>query len=191
LGKRGDAVITDTAGYPFSHCHQRLREGALFLILFVKNKHERKKTMKKLFKTLLILLASILVMLSLGACDLGKKEEEPTTPEGQLAAIWNTATYTENAEVGSGSKTITVDVVAKGHTVTLTVKTDAANLGDALYALELINDASFFDVANGMKADWNADQAYWAFYIGETMASYGVNDAAISGGEYFRLVYTQ
>ena len=147
--------------------------------------------MKKLFKTLLVLLAAVLMIGALASCNMGKKNEEPTMPEGQLHALWDTATYTENAEVGNGSKTVQVDIVAKGHTVTLTVKTDAANLGEALYALELINDASFFDVANGMKADWNADQAYWAFYIGETMASYGVNDAAISGGEYFRLVYTK
>ena len=151
--------------------------------------------MKTTAKRLLALLLCLLTLCLLCACNPQDEVEVPTGENGftetQLDALWNTAIYIENTEVGSGSKTITVDVVAKGHTVTLTVKTDAANLGEALYALGLTNDASFFDVANGMKADWNADQAYWAFYIGETMASYGINDAAISGGEYFRLVYTK
>ena len=148
--------------------------------------------MKKTIVTLLSILFSLFLVLSFSACnDDGGKTEDTTAQQGQLDVLWSTATYTEDAEVGNGSKTVTVDVVAKGHTVTLTVKTDAANLGQALYDLELINDASFFDVANGMKADWNADQAYWAFYIGDAMASHGVNDAKIAGGEHYRLVYTQ
>ena len=147
--------------------------------------------MKKLFKTLLVLLAVVLMIGSLVACDMGKKNEEPTTPEGELHTLWDTATYKEDAEVGEGSKTVTVAIEAKGHKVTLTVKTDAANLGKALYDLGLINDASFFNTANGMKADWNADQAYWAFYIGDAMAPYGVDSAEIAGGEQYRLVYTQ
>ena len=50
---------------------------------------------------------------------------------------------------------------------------------------------SFFDTLNGMKADWNADQAYWAFYQGENYMSVGVNETVIEGGEHYRLVYTQ
>ena len=88
-------------------------------------------------------------------------------------------------------KTVTVDVEAKGHRVVFTVKTDAATLGEALYALELINDPSFFDTANGIKADWNADSAYWAYFQGDQYMSVGVNDTPISGGEHYRLVYTQ
>lgn len=147
--------------------------------------------MKSIAKILLCLLLCLMSVCALCACNGGGKNEETTATQGELDAIWDSATYTEDAEVGSGSKTVTVDVEAKGHTVTLTIKTDAANLGQALYDLELINDASFFDVANGMKADWNADQAYWAFYVGDTMASHGVGDAKIEGGEHYRLVYTK
>ena len=169
-----------------------LGEGRFSVILFVKKQHERKyETVKSTSKILLCLLLCLLSLCALCACNEEGGTEDTTATLGQLDALWDTATYKEDAEIGKGSKTVTVDVEAKGHTVTLTVKTDAANLGQALYDLELINDAGFFDVANGMKADWNADQAYWAFYIGDTMASHGVGDAKIEGGEHYRLVYTK
>lgn len=147
--------------------------------------------MKKLFKTVLILLLSIFALLSAVACDRAGESEGTTLPDGQLDPVWDAAIYTEDTALGSGAKTVRVDIEAKGYTLILTVKTDAANLGEALYALDVINDPGFFDTVNGMKADWGADQAYWAFYQGEDLMPYGVGDAQISGGEHFRLVYTQ
>ena len=94
------------------------------------------------------------------------------------------------AAVQAGAKTVTVLVTAEQTTVTLTVKTDKETLGAALYEYELVNDASFFDTLNGIKADWDANSAYWAFYVGDDYASVGVNETAISGGETFKFVYT-
>ena len=42
-----------------------------------------------------------------------------------------------------------------------------------------------------IKADWDKDQAYWAFYKGDTMMPHGVNDENINGGESYRFVYTK
>ena len=109
------------------------------------------------------------------------------------ASVWDTATYTEDAILGEGAKTVTVKVEAEEKVVTLTVNTDADNLGTALYELELINDASFFDTIIGMQLVWEKTHAYWALYIGDetSPAAYGVHDATISGGESFRIVYTK
>jgi hypothetical protein len=60
-----------------------------------------------------------------------------------------------------------------------------------MYEQKLINDASFFNVLNGIEASWEKDKAYWAFYEGETMMPHGVNDEKISGGESYRFVYTK
>ena len=103
--------------------------------------------------------------------------------------IWETATYRKDVTVGEGSKEVKVDIVVDEEFITITVKTDEKKLGDALYAEGIINDASFFDTANGMKADWNKDKVYWAFYEGEEYMLVGVNDVEISGGEHYRFVY--
>jgi hypothetical protein len=114
---------------------------------------------------------------------VGCGKEAPT-------GLWADATYTEDTNVGTGAKTVTVLVTAEDTTVTLTVKTDKAMLGEALYELELINDASFFDTLNGIKADWDAHSAYWAFYVGDEYAMVGANETAIQGGETYKFVYT-
>ena len=139
--------------------------------------------MKKTATKLLAVILSFVFILCLVSCN--------KTSEEAKSGIWENAAYTQNETVGEGSKEITVDIIAEDKTVTLTVKTDKATLGEALFALGLINDASFFDVLIGIKADWNKDKAYWAFYKGDEMMNAGVNDAEISGGEYYRFVYTK
>ena len=136
-----------------------------------------KQTLKQ---TAAIILAAIFLLCFVSCAD-------KISAEG----LWENATYRSNDTIGEGSKEITVDVVAGEQTVTLTVKTDADILGDALFAAGLINDASFFDTLNGIKADWNADQAYWGFYQGDEYMMVGVGDVSISGGESYRFVYTK
>ena len=94
--------------------------------------------------------------------------------------LWENATYLSDTTVGKGEKTVTVTVVAGDQSITLTV-----------YENGIINDASFFDTCNGIKADWSADQAWWAFKQSGEMLNYGVNDAKISGGENFTIEYTK
>lgn len=125
--------------------------------------------------------ALLVVVMMLLAVGCGK--EAPT-------GLWADATYTEDATVGTGIKAVTVLVIAEDTTVTLTVKTDKETLGAALYELELVNDPSFFDTVNGIKADWDANQAYWAFYVGDDYAMVGANDTVIAGGETYKFVYT-
>lgn len=129
----------------------------------------------------------LLLLLSLALSVIACGEPAPIPPE---ASLWDSATYTADTTVGEGEKTVTVKITAEEKTVTLTVKTDAETLGAALYALELVNDPSFFDTANGMQANWEKYKAYWAFYIGDEFASVGINDATLAGGEHFALVYT-
>ena len=156
--------------------------------------------MKTTIKLILAMLLAIGMLLSVVSCNDTKSPAESTpqqqqnnTPSGQIEAtgLWANAKYLKDTTVGEGAKTVLVDIEAAGQKITLTVNTDKENLGEALFALGIINDASFFDTANGIKADWNADQAYWGFYEGENYMMVGVGDVKLSGGEHYRLVYTK
>ena len=137
--------------------------------------------MKTAIKTAISVVLSVVFILCLVSC--GDKVD--------ATGLWENATYLKDTTVGKGEKTVLVDIEAGDQKITLTVKTDKETLGAALFELGIINDASFFDTANGIKADWNVDKAYWGFYEGEDYMMVGVNDVKISGGEHYRLVYTK
>lgn len=146
--------------------------------LFYPFEKRKEKNMKRIINTSVALVVVLVLLLAVGC---GK--EQPT-------GLWADATYTEDTTLGNGAKSVTVQVSAEETTVTFTIKTDKETLGAALYELELVNDASFFDTLNGIKADWDKDQAYWAFYVGDDYATVGANETVIKGGESYKFVYT-
>lgn len=110
---------------------------------------------------------------------------------GETADLWDEATYKTDTTLGEGEKSFSLVITYNENSIKVTVKTDEKNLGDALYSLNLINDPAFFDTVNGIKADWDADKAYWALFIGEEYATVGVAEIEIKGGESFKLAYTK
>ncbi len=106
--------------------------------------------------------------------------------------LWETATYRSDVTLGDGANTVKVEFTAEDQTVVFTIKTDKATLGEALFEHGLVNDPVFFDVCNGIKADWEKHQAYWAFYVGDEIASYGIGDAkaVTTDAPTYKLVYT-
>ncbi len=137
--------------------------------------------MKKSITASVAIFLSIVCILCFVACD----QDADTT------ALWENATYSSDTTLGNGEKTVLVSVEAGEKSIVLTLNTDKNNLGDAMYEHGLINDPTFFNVLNGIEASWKKDQAYWAFYEGDTIMPYGVNDQRINGGESFRFVYTK
>ena len=149
--------------------------------------------MKRITLIIILLLALLCT-----ACAVGCEKPEETTAETlaegekiEAVGLWQDATYLSNTTLGNGAKTVIFTVEAEGKSLTITLKTDKAKLGDAMFEHELINNAEFFDTINGMVASWAKDQAYWAFYKGDTMMPHGVNDENINGGESYRFVYTK
>lgn len=143
-------------------------------------KNERKKNMKNRTRALSLLLVVILT-LSLTACfDKGV----------DTSGLWADATYTEDSTLGNGQKTVEVEFVIEEKSVTLTLKTDNETLGEALYEHSLINDPAFFDTANGIKADYNANQAWWKVCKGGEMTSVGINDLTVTDGDHYEIIYT-
>ena len=114
-------------------------------------------------------------------------------PKGNKGPVYvdGTARYTENATLGEGSKTIMVTVKDnEGKAVVFTIKTDAKTVGAALLENKLIAGDEgayglYIKVVNGLRADYDKDQAYWAFTIDGEMVMTGVDQTDITdGGNY-------
>ena len=138
--------------------------------------------MKKRILSLLLILC-----LALTLCDCGKEK----VPE-----LWQDALYTEDTELGQGAKTVTVQVQAEDKTVSFTIHTDCATLGEALLEHGLIagEDSEFglyVKQVNGITADYDVDQTYWGFYSGGEYMMSGVDTTEISGGESYELIRTK
>lgn len=143
-------------------------------------KNERKKNMKNRTRALSLLLVVILT-LSLTACfDKGV----------DTSGLWADATYTKDTTLGNGSKTVEVEFVIEEQSITITLKTDKETLGEALYEHSLINDPSFFDTANGIKADYNANQAWWKVCKGGEATLVGVAELTLTDGDHYEIIYT-
>ncbi len=139
--------------------------------------------MKQTAKITTLLLLSLLLLVCAVSCAEGIN----------AAALWKNATYSSDTTLGSGANTVKVEISVGEESVTLTIKTDKATLGEALYEQGLVNDPTFFDVCNGIKADWNRDKAFWNFFVDGELAQYGIGDAkAVTTDEHtYKLVYTK
>ncbi len=150
--------------------------------------------MKRITLTLLALMLALTCVFCIAACEKNEDTTAETLAEGEkieATGLWANATHLSNTTVGEGTKTVTFTVEAEGKSLTVTLKTDKSTLGEAMFEHDLINDAVFFNTLIGIEASWEKDQAYWAFYEGETMMPHGVNDEKIDGGESYRFVYTK
>lgn len=141
--------------------------------------------MKTTIKSTLTLLLALVFIVSLVSCNTA-----------DATGVWENATYRKDMEFGEGSKTVVVEVKAEDQSVTFTIKTDKDTVGAALLEHKLIEgDESEFGLyvkkVNGITADFDVDQSYWAFYINGEMAMTGVDGAEIKEGETYQLAYTK
>ncbi len=143
--------------------------------------------MKHMMGSTVAVVLAVLCLFSLVACG---NTEEPQT------GLWANATYTQDTTFGDGAKTVVVEVKAEETAVTFTVKTDKSTVGEALLEHDLIaGDESeyglYVKVVNGITADHDVDQSYWAFYIDGEYAMTGVDTTEITEGAAYQLVYTK
>ena len=106
------------------------------------------------------------------------------------------AVVTDGATIGEGSRTFAAQVVdLEGNTVSFTVKTDKDIVGEALQELGVLQGEEgpyglTVITVDGEAAVWDTDNAYWAIWIGEEMATTGVSEIPVYDGSSFRLEYT-
>lgn len=155
--------------------------------------------MKKIFKITLSLALVLSSLFALTACSFdtvwGKmpwNKDKNTDTE----VLWENATYTADREFGEGAKTLTVKVEQNDKSVTFTIHTDKDTVGAALIEHGLIEGEDgpyglYVKKVNGIVADYDVDQSYWAFYEGDNYAMNGVDTTNIAEGVIYRLVYTK
>ena len=125
--------------------------------------------------------------------------EQPQSSENnsiEKVGLWENATYLEDTEFGQGSRKLIVEVKADNQTVKFTVHTDEQTVGAALLANNLIDGEAgayglYVKVVNGITADYDIDQSYWAFYIDGEYAMSGVDTTDISEGSVYCLERTK
>lgn len=77
------------------------------------------------------------------------------------------------------------------------VKTDAEFLRQAMEETKGLTFSGteseygmMVETVNGETADYNADGAYWAFYVNDEYCNYGIDSQPVVDGEAYRIVYT-
>ncbi|MBE6698661.1 MAG: DUF4430 domain-containing protein [Ruminococcaceae bacterium] len=133
---------------------------------------------KKLLSLFLCLVLIAAMALMATACnDIFKdffQKEETTTPQ--------------ETEVPAHKKNFTFIVVDKeGKETSFLISTDKATVGDALVAEGLIEGEKgayglYVKKVNGILADYDVDQTYWAFYINGELAMSGVDSTPVEEG---------
>ena len=138
--------------------------------------------MKKLFAIIL----ALVMALSLMAC--GNTAAQPDADADADAPV-----VTDGAALGEGAHSFTLEITdADGKTITATIHTDAETVGEALSNLEIVQgeDSEFglyIKTVNGITADYDVDQTYWAFYIDGEYAQTSVDMTAVNDGSVYKL----
>lgn len=157
--------------------------------------------MKK-FTTLML---AMMLALSLTAC--GANNSAPAKTTTNETASTEATVETENADAAETTAETAADTkeAAASFTVVVTdlngtetvfeYSSDAATVGEALLAEGLIagEDSDYglyVTEVNGMTADWDADQTYWAFLIDGEYAVTGVDSTEITDGATYSFVLT-
>ncbi len=142
--------------------------------------------MKKTINSIAAVILAFVLVFSFASCT-----EKTTAPD-----IWADAIHLEDAEFGKGAKTVQVEVVAEEKSVTFTIHTDKETLGDALLEHNLITGENgpyglYIKTVNGILADYDINQTYWALNKNGEASMTGVDGTKIADGEHYELVYTK
>lgn len=122
-------------------------------------------------KRMIPALLALVLLFALAAC--GKKTEAPAE------AVSFTVIVTD----------------LEGQETTFEYTSSAGSVGEALVEEGLVvgHEASYglyIDAVNGIAADWDKDQTYWAFYINGEYATSGIGDTPITADTTYGLTLT-
>lgn len=124
-------------------------------------------------KRMLALLLALVLVFALTAC--GAKEESP---------VVNAVSF----------KVVVTDL--EGNETAFEYTSSAASVGEALVAEGLIEGHEsdyglYIDTVNGITADWDKDQTYWAFYVDGEYATTGIDGTEIVADTTYGLTLTK
>ena len=137
----------------------------------------------KITTLLLCMMLTVAMAVNMTACvGNGQADNNQVSTEVQ-----NTEEAQGNV-LGEGATQFVFTVVDKdGNETSFEIHTDKEIVGEALLELELIaGDESeyglYVKTVNGITADYDVDQTYWAFYVNGEYATSGVDTTAIEEG---------
>ncbi len=131
----------------------------------------------KKFTSWLLCMMLIVAMALTAGC--GEKKQENNPSAGQEVST---------NKLGEGKTQFNFTVVDKdGKETAFDIHTDKTTVGDALLELELIAGEEstyglYVKTVNGITADYDVDQTYWAFYVNGEYATAGVDSTNIEAG---------
>ena len=131
----------------------------------------------KKFTSLLLCMMLIVAMALTAGC--GEKKQENNSSAGQEVST---------NVLGEGKTKFNFTVVDKdGKETAFEIHTDKTTVGDALLELELIAGEEgayglYVKTVNGITADYDVDQTYWAFYVNGEYAVTGVDATDVEAG---------
>ena len=111
-----------------------------------------------------------------------------------LFALAACGTKEEASGEAKSFKVIVTDL--EGNETTFEYTSSASSVGEALVSEGLVvgHEASYglyIDSVNGIAADWDKDQTYWAFYINGEYATTGISDTPITADTTYGLTLTK
>lgn len=140
----------------------------------------RSKKLITLFLGLILVMSMAFAAIGCGSGNqVGNNQQVQNTEEAQVTVL------------GEGATQFAFTVIDKdGNETNFEIHTDKEIVGDALLELELIaGDESeyglFVKSVNGIIADYNEDQTYWAFYVNGEYATSGVDTTPIEAGKTY------
>ena len=97
-----------------------------------------------------------------------------------------------------GAKAITIEVVDNNsESKVYSINTDAEYLRQAMEETKGLSFSGteseygmMVETVNDVTADYNADGAYWAFYVNNEYCNYGIDTQPVKDGDAFSIVYT-
>jgi uncharacterized lipoprotein NlpE involved in copper resistance len=137
--------------------------------------------MTRIRRALLFVVCMVLIAATaLFATGCGNNASETAEP--------TTVTMENGAVLGEGAKQFTFTVVdGEGNETTATINSDADTVGEALQALKLIagdpgDYGLYVKEVTGIRAVYEEDSTYWAFYINGEYGMTGVDKTDIEQG---------
>ena len=137
--------------------------------------------MTRIRRALLFVVCMVLIAATaLFATGCGNNASETAEP--------TTVTMENGAVLGEGAKQFTFTVVdGEGNETTATINSDADTVGEALQALNLIagepgDYGLYVKEVTGIRAVYEEDSTYWAFYINGEYGMTGVDKTDIETG---------
>ena len=130
------------------------------------------------------------VTMAAGMTACGSKSGDNGSTQGTVQAQTD-GVFADGSELGEGNTEFTLTVTdTEGAESSFTIHTDKENEGDALTEIGIIAGEEgdyglYVKTVNGVTADYDVDQTYWAFYINGEYASTGVDATPVTAGDTY------